>query len=292
MSDSPAVAVLGTGIMGYPMAARLLDDGFTVRVWNRTASKAQPLGDRGATVTPTPAEAASGADCVITMLADADSVQQTMEGTDGALASMRPDGFWLQTSTVGIEDTARLRALAESSGVDFVDAPVLGTKKPAEEGQLVVLASGPEQLQSRCRELFAPLSSRVMWLGPAGHGTRLKLVTNAWVLALTHATAQSIALARALGLDPQLFLDAIDGGNVDSPYAHLKARPMIQDDFPASFPARLAVKDARLVLEAAGADVDLAGTRAALTHMERTEELGYGAADMAAVYHAVRTPQE
>lgn len=291
MTDT-TIAVLGTGIMGFPMAARLLDDGFSVRVWNRTASKAAPLGDRGATVASTPAEAAAGADGVLTMLADGATVRQAMEGTDGALTGLRPDCPWLQASTVSLEETEDLRGLAESSGVSFLDTPVLGTKQPAEQGQLVVLASGPQQWERRCRDFFAPLSTRLLWLGPAGRGTRLKLVVNTWVLALTHAAAESVALARALGLDPQLFLNAIEGGSVDSAYAHIKGAAMIREDFPASFPTRLAVKDASLVLDAASASVDLTGTRAMLAHLERAEELGYGAADMAAVYHAVRAARE
>lgn len=292
MNDSPAVAVLGTGIMGYPMAARLLDGGFSVRVWNRTASKAAPLGDRGATVASTPAEAAAGADGVLTMLADGATVRQAMEGTDGALTALRPDCPWLQASTVSLHETEELRGLAEASGVPFLDTPVLGTKQPAEQGQLVVLASGPQQWERRCRDFFAPLSTRLLWLGSAGQGSRLKLVANTWVLALTHAAAESVALARALGLDPQLFLNAIEGGSVDSAYAHIKGAAMIREDFPTSFPTRLAVKDAGLVLDAASASVDLTGTRAMLAHLERVEELGYGAADMAAVYHAVRTATE
>lgn len=291
MTDT-TIAVLGTGIMGYPMAARLLDSGFSVRVWNRTASKAQPLGDRGATVAQAPAEAASGADYLLTMLADGPSVRQATEGTDGALAALGPDSAWLQTSTVGLDETHGLRQLAAASGVPFVDTPVLGTKKPAEQGQLVVLASGPPPWEQRCREVFAPLSTRLLWLGPAGQGTRLKLVTNTWVLALTHAAAESVALARALDLDPQLFLDAIEGGSVDSAYAHIKGAAMIRQNFPASFPTSLAAKDAGLVLDAASASVDLTGTRAMLAHLERAEELGYAGADMAAVYHAVRAATE
>ncbi len=270
MADRPVVAVLGTGIMGYPMAGRLADDGFAVRVWNRTQHRARPLGERGALVADTPAEAVSGTDVVITMLATADAVRETMAGSDGALAATSADAVWLQMSTVGIGDNAELAKLAGSAGVTFVDAPVLGTKQPAEQGKLAVLASGPEAARDRCDRVLDPLSSKVLWVGAAGDGTRLKLVANNWVLALVEASAECVALARTLGLDPQLFLDAIEGTGVDSAYVHIKGKAMIQREFPASFPARLAAKDAGLVLEAGGTAVDLAVARAAYEHMRRS----------------------
>lgn len=287
MSGGLTVAVLGTGIMGYPMAARLIDEGFDVRVWNRTKAKAQPLGEHGATVADTPPEAVAGANLVITMLASAAVVRDVMNTPGGALAATSPKTLWVQMSTVGVKDTGELQELADAAEVPFIDAPVLGTKQPAEQGQLVVLASGPATAQDRCERVFAPLASKVMWIGAAGEGTRLKLVANNWVLALTEASAECVALARHLGLDPQLFLDAIEGTGVDSAYAHLKGKTMIQQEFPASFPARLAVKDASLVLDAAGSDVDLPTARGVYRQMERTQELGHGDEDMAAAYHAV-----
>lgn len=287
MNDGSTGAVLGTGLMGYPMATRLLDGGFDVRVWNRTREKAQPLGDRGAAVAATPAEAVSGADFVITMLASAAVIRDLMGGPDGALAAMGSGATWLQTSTVGIKDTAELRDTAESAGVTYVDAPVLGTKQPAEQGKLAVLAAGPAAARERCDPVFAPLSGKVMWVGAAGDGTALKLVANNWVLALVGASAECVGLARSLGLDPQLFLDAIEGTGVDSPYAHIKGTAMIQREFPTSFPAGLAVKDASLVLDAGAANVRLPVARAVYEQMERTQELGHGDEDMAAVYYAV-----
>lgn len=291
MVETSTVAVLGTGIMGLPMASRLLDHGFDVRAWNRSPDKAQPLAQQGATIADTPAEAASGAQAVITMLADAEAVRSVMSGPHGASGAMAAGGLWLQTSTVGVDDTDQLRALGDSAGITFVDAPVLGTKQPAEQGMLTVLAAGPQEAQQRCREIFTPLASKVMWVGAAGAGTRLKLVANTWVLAVTEASAECVALADSLDLDPNLFLEAITGGGLDLPYAHLKGGSMIRGEYPVSFPVRLAAKDARLVLQAGEANgVDLAVPRAVLTHMRRAEQLGHGDADMAAVYEAVRDP--
>jgi 3-hydroxyisobutyrate dehydrogenase len=281
MNSTPTVTVLGTGIMGRPMAANLVKAGLTVRAWNRTIEKARPLAEMGATVLADPAEAIAGADIVVTMLTDGQAVHDVFEATKDAFA---PDTLWIQMSTVGIDWTAKLSDAAEKAGIAFVDAPVLGTKQPAEQGKLVVLASGPDEIRDRCAPVFDAVGSRTVWVGA---GTRLKLVANAWVLALTNAIAESVGLAKALGIDPKLFLEAIRGGSVDVPYAHVKGAAMMAEDFPPAFPARLALKDAKLVLEAGDDTVDLAGARATRAHLETVVETGHGDEDMAALYLAV-----
>lgn len=282
------IAVLGTGIMGRPMAANLLAAGFRVRAWNRTLEKARPLAEQGADICATPREAATGADVVLTMLADGDAVRQVMTGPDGVLEQgARP--LWIQASTVGVDATAQLAELAESAGLTFVDAPVLGTKQPAEQGKLVVLAAGPDAARDTCAPVFDAIGGRTVWVGEVGASSRLKLVVNAWVMAVTAATAQSVALAQALDLDPNLFLDAIGGGPLDVPYAHVKGAAMIAGDYPPSFPVTLAAKDAQLVLDAGErTGVDLAVTRAALAQLSRAAELGHADHDMAALFTAVR----
>ena len=286
------VAVLGTGLMGAPMAANLAKAGFDVRAWNRSADKARPLAEHGITVAEDAAEAAFGADIVLTMLSDGAAVRSVMD--DGVLDAMTSENdetaepLWLQMSTVGVAATDQLAALADSAGVPFVDAPVLGTRQPAEQGKLVVLASGPDDVQDRCKPVFDAVGARTMWLGPAGTASKLKLVANSWVLAVTNGVAECIALAHTLGVDPAQFLDAISGGSLDLPYAHLKGGAMIKGEYPASFTAGLAAKDARLVLEAAGEDNDLTGIRAALRHLEAAEQAGHGEDDMAALYTGVR----
>ncbi|GAA5166838.1 NAD(P)-dependent oxidoreductase [Amycolatopsis dongchuanensis] len=280
MTDT--VAVLGTGIMGAPMAANLAAAGLRVRAWNRSREKAEPLAEHGIEIADTPQEAVAGADFALTMLADGPAVHEVAE------AALTDVPVWIQASTVGVEWTERLAALADKAGVAFVDAPVLGTKQPAEQGKLVVLASGPEELRERCAPVFDAIGSRTVWLGPAGAGSRLKLVANAWVLALTNATAESVALAGELGVDPKLFLDAISGGALDSPYAHAKGGAMISGKYPLSFAARHAAKDARLVLDAAGEGVDLGSVRAALAHLEAAVDAGHADEDMATLYYGTR----
>jgi 3-hydroxyisobutyrate dehydrogenase len=246
MSSKDTVAVLGTGIMGAPMARNLLGAGFPVRAWNRTAEKAAPLADAGAFVADTPAAAGAGAQVVLTMLSDADAV---IDSVAGALGDAE---VWVQMSTVGVEGSERCAALASERGVALVDAPVMGSRVPAAEGKLTVLASGPVELRDRVDPLFEVVGARTSWIGEAGAGQRLKLVANAWVMALVESLAETMVLAESLGVPPQSFLDTIAGSPLDSGYAQLKGKGMIERSFPPAFPLRLAAKDLRLIGEAAG----------------------------------------
>jgi 3-hydroxyisobutyrate dehydrogenase len=259
MSTQETIAVLGAGgTMGRPMARNLARSGIGVRAWNRSAEKAQELTGEGIELCPSPADAAAGASVVLTMLSDADAVLEVMDGHDGALAGTSAGTVWLQMSTIGIEATGRCAQLAERHGLRFVDAPVLGTKQPADQGELVVLASGPDELRERLAAVFDAVGKRTMWLGEAGAGTRLKLAVNLWILTVVEGAAETLALAEGLGLDPSLVLDAVSGGALDLPYLQMKGKAMIERSFEPSFRLALAAKDAALVEEAAAHhDLDL-----------------------------------
>src|ERR687889_279863 len=185
--------------MGAAMARNLVSAGMEVRAWNRTREKAEPLADDGAKVADTPAEAAAGAGFVLTMLSDGDAVAEAVDGEDGALLALPDDGVWLQMSTVGIEGHERLAQIAGERGVFYVDAPVLGTKEPAEQGQLIVLASGPEEVQAQCQPVFDAVGSNTLWLGSAGTGSRLKLVTNNWIVGILGVLAETVSPADKRG---------------------------------------------------------------------------------------------
>lgn len=287
MADNATVAVLGTGIMGSGMARNLLSAGMEVRAWNRSREKAEPLTDDGATVVDSAAEAADGADFVLTMLSDAEAVAEVVD--DGVLSRLADGGGWIQTSTVGVEGNGRLAEIAEKHGVPYVDAPVLGTKQPAEQGQLIVLASGPDEAREKCQPVFDAIGSKTLWLGEAGAGSRLKLVVNNWILGLLATLAETISLARATGVDPNDFLETIEGGPLGLPYAQMKGRMMIEEDFPTSFSAKLARKDVGLVLEAAGAEgLHLALAEAVAARFDEAINAGYGEEDMSAIFEAVK----
>ena len=286
-NGNTSVAVLGTGIMGAAMARNLLKAGIEVRAWNRSREKAEPLEEDGATVADSPAEAAQGADFLLTMLADADTVAEVVD--DGVLSALSDGGVWLQMSTVGIEGTGRLGELAAGSGVAFVDAPVLGTKAPAEGGQLIVLASGPEEVRERSEAVFEPMASKVAWLGEAGAGSRLKLVVNNWIVGLLGVLAETLSLAEATGVDPRRFLETIEGGPLGLPYAQMKGNMMIEERFPASFFLKLARKDAALVLDAAKANgLEMSVTEAVIARFDDAISSGHGDEDMATVYEATK----
>jgi 3-hydroxyisobutyrate dehydrogenase len=287
MAEGTKVAVLGTGIMGAAMARNLLSDGMEVRAWNRSREKAEPLAQEGAEVADNPADATRGADFLLTMLSDADVIEEAVGGD--VLSALAEDGVWLQMSTVGDEGNERLSDLANQHGVPYVDAPVLGTKQPAEQGQLIVLASGPEDVREKSERVFDAVGSKTVWLGDAGAGSSLKLVINNWIVGLLGVLAETVAFAKTVGVDPAAFLETIEGGPLGLPYAQLKGNMMIEEDFPASFSARLARKDAGLVLGAAEAhNLPMPVAEAIAARFDEAIQTGYGEEDMAAVYRAAK----
>jgi 3-hydroxyisobutyrate dehydrogenase len=287
VNASGKVAVLGAGgTMGLPMARHIAGTGMEVRAWNRTREKAEPLADERVEVADTAAAATSGADIVLTILSDADAVTSAMEANDGGLAGAEGGAIWLQMSTIGIEGTERCAALADQQDLVLVDAPVVGTKKPAEEGKLTVLASGPDDALDRCEPIFEAVGQQTVRLGEAGTGTRMKLVINSWLLSLVEGLAETIAFAEGIDIDPAQFLETISGGPVDNPYAQMKGRMMIERSFEPSFKLELAAKDARLVLEAMERHhLDLPMLEAIRDQLEEAAQ-EHGEKDMAAAYLA------
>jgi 3-hydroxyisobutyrate dehydrogenase len=281
------VAVIGAGgTMGLPMTRHIADGGMEVRAWNRTREKAEPLAEAGVEVVRTAAEAATGATMILTILTDADAVISTMEGSDGALAGADGGAIWLQMSTIGIEGTERCAALAEQRDLVLVDAPVVGTKQPAEQGKLTVLASGPESARERCEPIFDAFGQKTVWLGEAGTGTRMKLVINSWLLSLVEGLGETIAFAEGIDIDPAQFLEIISGGPVDAPYAQMKGKMMIERNFEPSFKLGLAAKDADLVLEAMERhDLELPMLEAIRSWLDEAAR-EHGEKDMAATYLA------
>ncbi|MEO5709736.1 MAG: NAD(P)-dependent oxidoreductase [Nocardioidaceae bacterium] len=284
MTAQTSVTLLGTGTMGAGMARNIAAAGFPLTVWNRTAAKAEPLAEAGATVATSVADAVRGADVVVTMLFDVESVESALrDARDGLQAG----ATLVQMSTVGVEGSDRLASLAEELGLVYVDAPVLGTKKPADDGTLVVLASGPEDARATVQPVFDAVGSRTVWVGEAGQGTRLKLVANSWVLTVVEGIAESLTLAKALGVAPEQFLEVVKGGAMDAPYVQLKGKAMLDGDFTPSFGLDGAAKDAGLIVAAArSAGADLAVIEAVEQHFARALEAGHGDLDMAATFLA------
>ena len=278
------IAFVGTGRMGGPMAANLARAGFEVRAWDRTASHAAALVKDGATVAASPAEAVRGAGILNTMLADGPATDQVWNGPDG-LAAAGPGLIWVQMATVGLDWTQRFAVAAARHGVSFFDAPVSGSQGPAEAGELVILASGPSGLREAVAPVFDVLGRAAPWLGPAGSGTRAKLVLNNWLADLTETTAENLSFARRLGLDPGTLVDLLESTPLGAPYAIQKARVMLAGDYTPAFALKHALKDADLAAQAATeSGTELPLTQALLPRWRRAASGGHAEDDVAAIY--------
>ena len=249
------VAFLGIGTMGHAMATSALRAGIPTIVWNRDPEATRDLADLGAEVAETPADAARRAAIVVTMVTDADVVLSIAQD-QGMLAALAPGAVWVQMSTIGVAGIERVEALvdAERPDVTLIDAPVSGSKDPAEQGQLTIFASGPDEARSRLDPLFDALGQRTIWVGPVGAGSRLKLVANAWLALAAEAVNTSVALARRLGLETETVVNALGGSPLVSPWQAAKLQRIAQGDFSVQFALSLALKDVHLALEAAGDD--------------------------------------
>jgi len=250
-----AVAVIGTGIMGSAMTRNLVAAGLATRVWDRSALATGPLADAGAVVAASARDAVQDAGVVITMLPTADVVESVI--FDGGVTGAFADGcVWAQMGTIGVEATLRIRdrLAADRPGVLFVDAPVSGSKGPAEQGQLLILASGPAVAAGAVGPVFDVLGRKTVWVGEAGQGSQVKLVVNAYMSILIEGVAETMALADRLGIGHQQLAEVIEGGPLDAPIAGAKFHKMDRRDFAAEFPLEWALKDVDLAISAARGD--------------------------------------
>jgi len=249
------VAVLGIGAMGHGMVTSALRTAIPTIVWNRTPDAARDLAELGAEVAETVADAARRAAIVVTMVTDTDAVI-SIARDQGMLAALAPGAIWVQMSTIGVAGIERVAAMVqvERPDVTLLDAPVTGSRDPAEHGQLTIFASGPEEARSRVAPLFDALGQRTIWVGAVGAGSRLKLVNNTLVAFAAEAVATSVALARRLGLETETVMDALGGGPLVSPWQAAKLQRIAKGEFSAQFALSLALKDVRLALQAADDD--------------------------------------
>jgi 3-hydroxyisobutyrate dehydrogenase len=253
--ESVRVAVLGTGIMGSAMARNLVSAGLRTTIWDRSPTTTAPLADAGALVTASPAEAVRDADVMITMLPTADVVNSVIFA-GGVAEALAQSAVWAQMGTIGLAETTEIAArLAQlRPDVMFVDAPVSGSKGPAEAGQLLILASGPPAANTAAGPVFSAIGRKTIWLGEAGQGSRMKLAVNAYMSILIEGVAEALELAGRLGIDDSELAGAIEGGPLDAPIADAKLHKMERGDFAPEFPLEWALKDVDLAIGAAGDD--------------------------------------
>jgi 3-hydroxyisobutyrate dehydrogenase len=277
------VAVLGIGAMGHAMATSVLRAGIPTIVWNRRPAATRDLAGLGADVAETAADAARRAVIVVTMVTDTDAVL-SIARDQGMLAALAPGAIWVQMSTIGVAGIERVAAMvqAERPDVTLLDAPVSGSKGPAEQGQLTIFASGPEAARPRVAGLFDALGQRTIWVGEVGAGSRLKLVNNTLVAFAAEAVATSMALAGRLGLQTETVIQALAGSPLVSPWQAAKLARIAKGEFSAQFALSLALKDVRLALQAADDD-RLAALACLAEEWQQAVDEGLGDQDLTVV---------
>jgi 3-hydroxyisobutyrate dehydrogenase len=283
------VAVLGTGIMGSAMARNLTAAGLNTTAWDRSPEATAPLAAAGAEVTASAREAISGARVVITMLPTAEAVESVIFADDRP--AFAPGAAWVQMGTIGVTATTTLagRLSRMRPDVMFVDAPVSGSKGPAEAGQLLILASGPAAAEPVVAPAFAAIGRKTVWLGQAGQGSRMKLVVNTYLSFLIEGVAEALELGRRLGIDPAELDAVLEGGPLDAPLADAKLHKIAREDFTPEFPLQWALKDVDLALAAAdGARLPMLEALSRQWHT--VVEAGYGRDDVSAARLGLGAP--
>jgi 3-hydroxyisobutyrate dehydrogenase len=273
--------------MGAAFAINLRHAGIDTTVWDRRPDSTVASAAAGATVASSPTEAVAHADVVITMLPDADAVTDVLDD-QGTLKAFAPKGTWVQMGTIGLAGTDRMAALVaeQRPDVSFVDAPVSGSKTPAEHAQLLILASGPPAVRTQLEPVFDALGRRTLWLGEAGQGMRLKLVLNAWMAFVMEGLAETTALADALGVTHAQLEEALDGSPLAAPWALDKLTNKIDSgDYAPEFSLAWATKDVGLALDSAHRH--LPALAAIGEQWRQAVSEGYGSLDISAARPAL-----
>ncbi|GLR09321.1 6-phosphogluconate dehydrogenase [Mixta theicola] len=282
MNQRPAVAVLGLGAMGHAFAANLVKKQFQVAGWNRTRARGEDLAAAGMRLCDEPQQAAEQADVVLAMLSDGATTESVLQQI---MPTLKPDAVFCQMGTIGVEATDRLIAQLAAARPDvvYIDAPVSGTKAPAENAQILILASGDRQRAASLEPVFAAISKGARWLGEAGAGSRMKLVVNAWLIAMMQGLAESASLAQQFGFSTDDLWSVLEGGPLAAPYAKVKLDTIKGGDYTPQMQLTWALKDAQLALNAAE-DQSMPGLQNIAQLWQQAVEAGYGEQDLAVIY--------
>lgn len=290
MSEAQRVAFLGLGRMGVPMASRLRERGHHLTVWNRTRAAADSLATQGVHVADSPADAARGAQVVITMLADPGAVEGVLMGDEGILRGARHGATFIDCSTVGPEDSRACASSAAAAGLHFVDAPVLGSIRQAEAGELTILAGGDEGTIAAVEPTLLAFGTRVVRAGPVGNGSALKLVMNLLVGGLTELLAEAFTLADRAGVPKDVVRETLFASVLNSPFVGYKAPQLLDRQFSPLFTTRLLLKDLNLALHlATDLGIALPATVTIRDVYARSADAGRADQDFSAVIEQVAT---
>lgn len=279
------IALVGTGLMGRPMAVNILKKGFPLTVYNRTVAKTVGLAEAGARVAGSPREATDYSDVIITMLSDNEAVHSMLTGEKGILGGLKSGKVYVDMSTITPEASRRFATMVEQKGAQMLDAPVSGSTNVAEKGELTILVGGDPRVLDRVREVLQSLGKFIFHVGDHGSAVALKLVVNHFVGGMTALLAEGLNLSEKLGVDPTLFSNVLNSSVVKSPMYDIKTPKMVSRDYAPQFPTRLLVKDLNYISETAGK------VGAAMPLHEVVRELftaanreGYGEKDFSAVF--------
>ncbi|MDW8846184.1 NAD(P)-dependent oxidoreductase [Erwinia sp. MMLR14_017] len=282
MTQRPSVAVLGLGAMGHAFAANLIKKGFTTSGWNRTKARGEDLISAGLKLADNPEEAVKEADVVIAMLADAETTETVLAKAQSAL---KQGAIVVQMGTIGVEATEKLIAAFQQQRPDvvFLDAPVSGTKTPAENAQIVILASGDRDRAADAETIFAAISKGTKWLGEAGKASRMKLVVNAWLISMVQGLSESTQMAKEFGFSPDDLWSVLEGGPLAVPYVKGKLEMIKEGTYDPQMHLTWALKDVNLALEAAK-NSELPGLNLISDIWQQAVDAGYGEKDLSVVY--------
>jgi 3-hydroxyisobutyrate dehydrogenase len=284
------VALLGTGIMGAGMAANWLSKGFPLTVYNRTRSKSEPLAEQGAQIADTPREAAKDADIIVAMVGDDNSSRSVWLGEDGALAGAKPGAIIVESSTLTPDWVRELAQIANGRGVEFLDAPVTGTKPHAAEGKLVLFVGGDATTLEKARPVLEAISRQINHLGPVGAGATWKLINNMMGAIHMAALAEGLVMAEKAGLDKEQVINLIQTSGVHSGIVQMKLERATERRYDdTDFALRWMHKDARYALalaEQLGLTLNTVGGAEKL--YQQANDKGLGDYDFSAVVEALR----
>lgn len=273
------VGFIGLGIMGQPMALNIAKGDFQLTVFNRTSEKATPLAEAGATVASTPKAVAEACDVIILMLAGPDAIDAILEGPEGLLSGMKAGQTLVNMSTVSPAYSKQLTEKVSTESVMAIDAPVSGSRKPAEEGTLVILAGGPEDKITELESLFMCMGKKVVYCGGPGQGSSMKMAVNLLLGIMAAGISEAVNLGQKCGLDTATMLETMLAGPMGCALFEFKKPMLIDDSFSAQFPLKHMTKDIRFALQTADENGAMAPIGHTVFQLYR-QSMGQGLADM------------
>lgn len=286
--DNPRIGFAGLGLMGAGMARNFLAKGFPLAVWNRTRSAALPLGREGAAIAPSPRELAAAADIVVTSLSHPEAVAAVALGDDGLLAGARPGLRWIETSTLGPRASLEMAAAAGARDVDYLEAPVTGSKNGARDGTLLVMTGGPQALHDELEPVIRAFAAKVIRVGDTGQAAVMKLIGNSLISFMLEGLAEGAVMGAKAGIPMEKILEVVQSSGFASPYWSFKGTAMARRDFETHFSLDLLHKDQALMLAfAAEKGVAMPGLARIHEMTGKARALGFGGEDIAAQVKAI-----